>query len=287
MKLAVLGDEISQEIDLVTEVASAAGAAGVEVRSVFGRPPGKLTDSQLRQIRRTLNDKNLTVAGFAPPAFKCRLPVTDQECADVAAELRGFIAQATVLGAPHVRIFTFFRNGEPNPVRAAHAAARVLSEVSADMPLLVETGTRTNTPTMRHTIEFLEHVNRPELGILWDPGNSVFSGRDPRPFPNDYLAGRELIRHVHVKDPDGTAGYVRIGTGDLPWPDIIYRLAEDGYSGFLSLETHWRIGRVLSAQERDQPWGDAFSRAGQQASIECLRILQQMLCGTEAMGPRP
>jgi hypothetical protein len=36
----------------------------------------------------------------------------------------------------------------------------------------------------------------------------------------------------------------------------------DGYSGWLSLETHWRPGRILNAMERDYPWGDSFSKGG-------------------------
>ncbi|WP_174184506.1 sugar phosphate isomerase/epimerase family protein [Nocardia barduliensis] len=285
MKLAVIGDEIAQDIEVVADVAAGAGARGVEVRSVADRAPGMLTRPELQRIRNALDAKELEVAGYAPPAFKCPLPITDEECALVADELAGFMEQAAVLGAPHVRIFTFWREGEPDPVRAARAAARVLSEVRSEIPLVVETGTRTNTPTMRHVLAFLEELSFPGLGILWDPGNTVFSGWDPAPFPEDYAAGGTLIRHVHVKDPDGMNGYVRIGSGDLPWPAILRRLAEDGYAGYLSLETHWRIGRVLSALERDSPWGDAFSRDGQAASVECLGILRTMLDQTSRVEP--
>ncbi len=277
MKLAVIGDEVAQDIEVVAEVAAASGAVGVEIRSVADRAPGMLTRPELRRIRNVLAAKGLSVAGYAPPALKCPLPITDEDYAAVAGDLHKFTEQAAVLGAPHVRIFTFWRDGEPDPVGAARAAARLLSQVRSDIPLVVETGTRTNTPTMRHVLEFLEALSFPGLGILWDPGNSVFSGWDPAPFPDDYAAGRTLIRHVHVKDPAGRNGYVRIGSGDLPWAAILHRLAEDGYAGYLSLETHWRIGRVLSAQERDTPWGEAFSHGGRAASAECLGILRTML----------
>ncbi|MFF7940245.1 sugar phosphate isomerase/epimerase family protein [Nocardia gamkensis] len=285
MRLAVIGDEIAQDIEVVAEVAAAAGAVGVEIRSVADRAPGMLTRSRLRRIGNVLDARGLTVAGYAPPAFKCPLPRTDEEYAAVADELRKFTQQAAVLGAPHIRIFTFWRDGEPDPVVAARAADRVLAEVRSDIPFVVETGTRTNTPTMRHVLEFLEALSFPGIGILWDPGNTVFSGWDPAPFPDDYAAGRTLIRHVHVKDPAGMNGYVRIGSGDLPWPAILQRLAEDGYTGYLSLETHWRIGRVLSAQERDTPWGEAFSRGGRTASVECLGVLRVMLDEIAKVGP--
>lgn len=186
--------------------------------------------------------------------------------------------RAELLGAPFVRIFTFYREGDPDPRRAANAAREVLDGVPADrVPLVVETGMRTNSPTMRHTLEFLDALGDDRLGVLWDPGNSVFSGWDPAPFPQDYALGRDRIRHVHVKDPNGRDGYVRLGDGDLPWPAILTRLAEDGYRGWLSLETHWRIGREpLTQRQRDEPWGEEFTAGGFEASSQCMRLLREM-----------
>jgi sugar phosphate isomerase/epimerase len=117
---------------------------------------------------------------------------------------------------------------------------------------------------------------------LWDPGNSVFSGWDPAPFPADYELGRDRIRHVHIKDPDSTRGYVRLGDGDLDWPSILDLLARDGYEGFLSLETHWRHGRQLTAAQRDEPWGEAFTRDGYAASVECMQRLRGWLDGVKS-----
>ncbi|MFD1052057.1 hypothetical protein ACFQ1S_44050, partial [Kibdelosporangium lantanae] len=54
---------------------------------------------------------------------------------------------------------------------------------------------------------------------------------------------------------------------------------DDGYTGWLSLETHWRIGRVLTQQQRDTPWGKEFSDGGYEASVECMRQLDKLVNG--------
>jgi sugar phosphate isomerase/epimerase len=274
MKLAVIGDEVSQDPALVADTAVQLGFAGIEVRSLEDTPPHLLTDEQVTRVRTGLADRGLAVAGFAPPIFKGALPRTDEELAAAADVVVRSIDRAMLLGAPHIRIFTFFRDGDPDPVLAARTAATLLAGMEVPIGLVVETEGRTNTPTMRHVLAFLDELGREDVGVLWDPANCVFGGWE-HPFPGGYLLGRERIRHVHVKDPDGTRGYVRLGDGDLDWTAILARLAEDGYSGFVSLETHWRHGRVLTAAHRERPWGESFSSGGYAASVECM----QRLCG--------
>ncbi|MDL4816951.1 sugar phosphate isomerase/epimerase family protein [Actinomadura opuntiae] len=278
MRLAVINDEVDQDLGRAADAAAGCGFAGIEVRSVGNVPPHELTDGRLAEVVRELAGRGLAVAGFCPPALKVRRPRTEEEYAAARAVLVRAVAQARVLGAPHVRIFTFYRDGDPDPAGAAEAARRVLDGVDLDgVKLLVETGTRTNTPTMELVLRFLEAVDVQGLGVLWDPGNSVFSGMHPTPFPAEYELGKDLIEHVHVKDPAGTSGYVRLGDGDLPWGGIVDALRADGYAGWLSLETHWRIGRVLNQRQRDTPWGDDFTDGGYEASVECMRRLKELV----------
>ncbi|OKK12192.1 hypothetical protein AMK16_32035 [Streptomyces sp. CB00455] len=278
MRLAIINDEASQDIHAAAAEAHRLGFGGLEIRSSGGVPPHLMDDAQLAAVRDAVTGHGLEIAGFDPPALKCALPRTGAEVAAARDLVVDAVRRAELLGAPFVRIFTFYREGDPDPRRAAKAAREVLDGVPADrVPLLVETGMRTNSPTMRHTLEFLDALGDDRLAVLWDPGNSVFSGWDPAPFPQDYALGRERIRHVHVKDPDGQSGYVRLGDGDLPWPAILNTLAEDGYRHWLSLETHWRIGRKpLTQQQRDEPWGEEFTAGGFEASSQCMRLLREM-----------
>jgi sugar phosphate isomerase/epimerase len=140
--------------------------------------------------------------------------------------------------------------------------------------LLLETGTRTNTPSIDYALEFLSIATNLVDGLLWDPGNSVFAGFLSRPVEDEWAEGKDLIKHVHVKDPGSSGGYVRLGNGTLPWPALLQRMSDDGYRGWLSLETHWRHEYQLDATLRDQPHGYAFSSGGLGSSVECMQILR-------------
>lgn len=53
---------------------------------------------------------------------------------------------------------------------------------------------------------------------------------------------RRLVRHVHFKDamrdPGGEAQFVL--QGEIDWAGQIQALADDGYDGYISVETHLR-----------------------------------------------
>lgn len=277
MRLSVITDEISQDLSQALDLATAVGFDGIEVRSVWNTAPHRLTDEQLSKIRSQALASGLAVAAFDPPALKQARPRSSEQVAQCRTALQRAVRQARVLGAPYVRVFSFYREDRPEPELAGRQVRELLRDLdTAGVSLLIETGTRTNTPTLRHALRFLDVVDEEGLAILWDPGNAVFGGWDPAPFPADYAVGRDRIRHVHVKDPDATRGYVELGSGDLPWPAIIGALAEDGYEGFLSLETHWRMDRCLTAEQRDEPWGEAFSEGGLAASLACMKRLAAM-----------
>jgi sugar phosphate isomerase/epimerase len=282
MRACILTDEISQDLDKALDLCNRRGFPAIEVRSVWNTPPHELTLSQCRDIAQRASDHGIGISGFASPVFKTSLPDSTARLAECEALLARSLDQCEALGTRLLRVFSFYRDGAPNVPGAAAAMDAVLAKVATDgVTVAVETGTRTNTPTAALARELLELLGRPELRILWDPGNTVFSGfagsaglvglTDMR--PSD-------LAHVHVKDPLGTCGYVELGRGAVAWLNILNALAERGYGGDLSLETHWRCHRVLNASERDEPWGDGFSAGGYEASDACMTTLAQWIASS-------
>jgi sugar phosphate isomerase/epimerase len=289
MEASIISDEVSQDLGIAIEAATRHGFAGLEIRSVDGCPPHLLDDAAVLRIRRRLQAAGLAVSAFCPPALKSPIPLDGSSRAAAAAVVRQALRHAALLGTRAVRMFSFYRDGQvPEPERAAETARAVLERV--DVPdgvrLVLETGTRTNTPTLALAARFLDVLGDERVGILWDPGNTVFSGFAQYPFADfEETAGR--IEHVHVKDPQGTRRYVALGEGDLPWPEIMRHLDRAGYHGWLTLETHWRVDRDLTGPERDEPWGEGISAGGLAASEICMRTMADWLAGLRAENSAP
>jgi sugar phosphate isomerase/epimerase len=105
------------------------------------------------------------------------------------------------------------------------------------------------------------------------------------PFPDGYRRIKALAPHVHVKDAVRPAGEeprcVPIGDGEVDWPGQFKALREDGYSGYLSLETHWRATARLSNEALELPGGIEFSEGGEYASGICMNHIRSIF---EQMG---
>lgn len=106
-----------------------------------------------------------------------------------------------------------------------------------ELDLLMETGQERAC----ELVQFLEDVDRPNLGVNFDPGNMILYGAGD---PVD--AVRTLghhIRHVHVKDAIGSGQpgiewgrEVPFGTGQAEPGRLMQSLADIGYKNALAIE---------------------------------------------------
>ena len=98
-----------------------------------------------------------------------------------------------------------------------------------------------NVGTAAESARVLAAVQHKNLQLVWDPANALVAGEVP--FPDGYnLLPKERIVHVHAKDchMEGEKPvWGPLGTRHVDWKGQIAALANDGYGGAISLETHW------------------------------------------------
>ena len=61
-------------------------------------------------------------------------------------------------------------------------------------------------------------------------------------------------------------------------------LAEDGYDGYVVMETHYRKKGTLSEELLKRPGGAAFSADGYEPTAECLENLRELLTKQDSAG---
>lgn len=271
MKLSVVTDEISADLETALELAQNWGLAGVELRGIGGERYPEVSPFWQARVPELVRESGLPVVALSPGLFKIPFPTAPAAATRIlrwedemvfrrfrSAEelvrhhlevlLPASIDAARLLGTPIIVAFTFDR-GETEPpeapvpagvIAALQEAARQVEAAGLTLALEVEhicwgdTGER--------TARLVEKIGSPAVGINWDPANAYRAGSD-RPYPDGYRAVRDLIRHVHYKDaathPEtGQRGFVYDGVVD--WRGQIKALLQDGYQGYLSIETHVR-----------------------------------------------
>lgn len=262
-KLSVITDEITQDFGRALEVAAKEfGLKYVELRELWGKNLMKLDAKELAEARRLLEQHRLRVSSIASPIFKVDWPGAptskfspkrDQFGADFTFKqqnelLDRAIELARAFRTDRIRIFDFWRLEDQKPYRAAidekliEAAAKAGKQ---NVTLLLENEQSCNTATGAEAARTLSVVRSPNFMLNWDPANAAARGETP--FPDGYaLLPKGRIGYMHCKDvvrePDGKTEWAAMGRGIVDYVGQFRALKKDGYSGVLSLETHWHGG---------------------------------------------
>lgn len=279
MRLSVITDEISMDFAHALEVMKQHGCAGVELRSLWDTNIADLSAEQLDWARKLLDKSGMECCCIASPLYKCELGSrstgetgrTHQASARSADEqldlLKHCAGVARMFGTRYIRIFSYWRRGTLTPEIADAIAAGIADGVKFaednDVVLLMENEHACYLGTGAETAEFLARFESPALRAVWDPGNAFFAGE--KAFPGGYEAIRNYTSHVHVKDgetlADGKKRFIVVGEGEVGYKEQFGALKADGFTGFLSLETHYR----------------PFAGTSEQGSVLCLQAMNKIL----------
>ena len=258
MKLAVITDEISQDFEHALDVMLEYDVRHAELRGLWGTNIADLDSDQVSRAKEALRARGIDVACLSTPMFKCDLDVDEGtvEGAMHLAKARGVGEQLELLrrcsglahefGTDLIRVFTFWRKGDLSPEierRIVDAFAEPLKAAEEEgVTLVLENEHACFIGTGAEAARVLSAVDSPRLRACWDPGNAHIAGETP--FPHGYEALRPFLKHVHVKDgiidaADGAHRWSVVGEGDIDYVGQFDALRRDGYTGYISLETHY------------------------------------------------
>jgi L-ribulose-5-phosphate 3-epimerase len=113
---------------------------------------------------------------------------------------------------------------------------------------------------------FLDAVDRPNVGVNFDPANMILYAKGDPIAALQRLLPR--VRQVHIKDAvrtstPGTWGKeVVVGEGEVAWPDFVATLHKDGFSGDLVIEREAGPSRVADIRAAAAHIRDLWPRSG-------------------------
>lgn len=279
LKVGVITDEVSQSLEEALGFARRFELAGVELRSVAGDGPFDWSLATVKGFRALLKRYGLRAVGISAPLFKC--DIHDREA--VERHLAGFRRCAEfcdLLGCSLIRGFDFWEAGVPVRQRAERfePIIEISRKYGVTCALEYDPSVHASTPPLLR--ELVDAIGSPQIRALFDPGNGIFSRPGSRPFPEDYETLRPVLCHIHIKDavsgPEGVRA-VCIGEGEVNYPSLLRRLLQDGYSGYLMLETHYRLASQLTEEQLRLPGGQAFSDGAYAASEQSMNALLRLL----------
>jgi sugar phosphate isomerase/epimerase len=258
IQTGAITDEFSPDLAIATAAMRELGMKGAELRVVNGKNIMDLSDEELDAALSLVHNAGLEVVAIASPILKCTLPdappVDERFQQDIFASKHSFADQPKLAkrafeiakrsGAKVVRVFSYWKTIDPPAVfERVVDALQELADRAAEHDLIIgiENEHACNIATAHDTARVLAAVDHQNLKVVWDPANAYVSGEEP--FPNGYdVLDARRIAHVHAKDctMEGSKPvWGPLGEGDVDWKGQFAALKEDGYSGYVHLETHW------------------------------------------------
>jgi sugar phosphate isomerase/epimerase len=245
--IGAVTDVFSPDIAAAAPVMRELGLRGAELRTIAGRNVLEATDEEIDAALAIVARNNLEVVSIASPLFKGKL---DEAQPPHLAERAFEVAERS--GARMIRVFSFRRVAEPETVfERIVDLLQDLADKAGQRGLIIalENDHSCNISTAHEMACVLAAIDHSNLQAVWDPANAYISGE--KPFPTGYqLLDVKRIAHVHAKDctlEGHKPVWEPLGDGDIDWQGQVDALAEDGYRGFIHLETYGPDGRVSAA----------------------------------------
>ena len=243
--LSAFADEYADGLKEQCEALNKFGIEYIELRGVNGKNVSTLTESEVKETKRILDDYEIRVSSIGSPLGKI----------DIKGDLNGHYETAkrvyetaNILGAKNVRIFSFYSKETPFD--------KCKGEIYDGIEKLVDLSDGTGL-TLCHENEALIYGESPEkcleiveyfggrMRCVFDMGNFVLDGYDPMAA---YKLLADYIEYFHIKDAFYSGEIVPAGKGEAKIKEILddYKV-NGGKDTFITLEPHLQTFSGLNA----------------------------------------
>lgn len=244
--LSAFADEYADSFEEQLSGLCKLGISHIEIRHVDKKNISKLTKDEVLEAKRLLDKYGIKVSAIGSPLGKIKL---DGDLDGHFETAKRVFEYANILGAKHVRMFSFYAPAGKSIVDMKN---EVFSALERMISLAKEYGVilcHENEAKIYGDIparcrELLDAF--PDLMCVYDMGNYVLEG--VAPYPEAYRLQKERIAYFHIKDALSAGAIVPPGCGEAKIAEILaeHKRAAGG-DFFVSLEPHLELFSGLNS----------------------------------------
>lgn len=244
--LSAFSDEYSENLEKQCKALNGFGIAYMEMRGVDGKNVSVLSEQEVVEAKKKLDDFGIRVSAIGSPLGKVNLDGDLDAHLDTA---RRVFTTANMLGVKNIRMFSFYL---PKGKTHEECKGQVFDELEKLLKISEEYGV-----TLCHENEALIYGESPEkclelaeyfggrLKCVLDMGNFVLDGYEP------FAAYQLLQKHIeyfHIKDSLYAGAIVPAGKGEARIGEILNDYKANGAKDtFITLEPHLQTFSGLNA----------------------------------------
>ncbi|MBT3272521.1 MAG: sugar phosphate isomerase/epimerase [Spirochaetales bacterium] len=244
-KLSAFADEIGDDLALQIEILKKNDVANIELRGVWGKNVLELSESEVREVKKTADANGIGFSAVGSPLGKFPL---DGNFNDQIGDLKRAIDYARIIEAPYIRMFSFYIPEGDDPADHRNQVLDWLGNMveiaeGTDVILAHENEKDIYGDTGARCMDIYESIQSPSFTGIFDFSNYVQCG--DKPYEDCWLKIRKHITYFHVKDSYADTGKVvpaGVGNGDVK--KILADAYADGFDNFLTLEPHLSVAEA-------------------------------------------
>ncbi len=233
-------DEIAQDLDTQIDGLKKLGMSYVEMRGVDGDNLIFHSNDKIKEIKAKLDDAGIKLSALGSPLGK--IGIKDSFEPHFEAFKRA-VEIAHRMGTHNIRMFSFYmpsEDGEISPAIKDEVFERLgkFADYASlnDVCLLHENEKGIYGAKAKECREIMDAFAGDHFKAIFDFANFVQVGQDTL---EAYELLKDFIVYIHVKGAiNGTGKVFPAGFGDGNVEEILKRLFNNGFNGFLSLEPH-------------------------------------------------
>lgn len=268
-KLAAFADEADGRLSEQIKAMSENGINYLEIRGVDGENISDISLGKAKEIRTLLEDAGLSVWSLGSPYGKIGI------CDDFAAHLDKFkhgLELADVLGAKHIRMFSFYVPSDDTERYRDEVMSRLEQFIDAakgnGIILCHENEKGIYGDIASRCAEI--HREFPQLKAVFDPANFIQCGQDT---VKAWELLNPYVEYMHIKDAmeNGSVVPAGKGIGNIPY------LLEKYKGSVLTLEPHLSVfdgfDKLEASEKTKMGYCYPSSRAAFDAAVNALKEL--------------
>lgn len=250
-KITGFADEIHSDINIQVKLLKELGISYLELRSVNGKNISNFTLDEANELKKYFTENQILVSAIGSPIGK--IQITD-DFEDHYITFQRVVDISKIMETPYIRMFSFYIPEGDNPEIYKEEVFNRMERMveyakSQNVILLHENEKGIYGEKALECQKLFERFYGNHFKCTFDFANFVQCNQDTL---EAYHLLEPYIDYVHIKDATKVDGKVTpAGEGDGNLKEILLKLEEKGYEGFLSLEPHLFEFDILKTLEKN------------------------------------
>ena len=274
--LSAFADEVTQDFIGQLEYLVSENIGYIEPRFIDGKNIMDLTEFELKEAKKKLNDHNLKVSAIGSPIGKV---VITESFGPHLDKFKHAVQIALQFETKFIRVFSYYApegakivDYRDEVIERMARKAEVLKDV--DVKMVHENEGGIYGETAKRCVDIIESVNSPKLRLVYDPANLVWHDKIKDNIQSCWPLMKPYVSHVHIKDwrVDKSIGSIP-GHGDAQIELLLLELTKMNYSGCLTMEPHLEAGGQFGGQTGPELYSKAVNAVRQLAEKNKLDLM--------------